>query len=293
MALLRNLDNRTQQKEIYKTLELKLWLEDKMYSDLMSLFKRMSTAFAEHYSHHGNELDLNSFDIDMTATLRKWYRKTADIFSKNIRDDLKANSDMLEFKADNLTNTPKDKQKINAEIAAALMVFIEKQSKEQSSMIIDTSKKIINETVDRIKKELESTGKPYGDREIAEAVRKDFNQRSIARSDLISKQEIGTMASESKQTEARVLDKSDAEVGIGAVVISLKNTMYKNWNAELDMHTRASHAAADFRYKFNPIPIEDYFEVGGEKLKYPRDPMGSPGNIIHCRCEELYVTKPL
>jgi hypothetical protein len=36
------------------------------------------------------------------------------------------------------------------------------------------------------------------------------------------------------------------------------------------------------------IPIDDFFDVGGEKLKYPGDPRGSAGNVIQCRCAVVY-----
>lgn len=34
------------------------------------------------------------------------------------------------------------------------------------------------------------------------------------------------------------------------------------------------------------------FSVGGEYLRYPRDPLGSPGNIINCRCFMEYRKVP-
>jgi len=292
MALLTSTDNRKQQREIYKTIEIKLWLEDRMSADLRSEFKKISKDFASYYNHYGTVINLDNYNIDLISCMRKWYRKTADIFSKNIRLDIKENSDLLEYKDDNLNNTAEEKNKINAEIAAALLLFIENQSKKQAKYIIDTSKSIIDETIVIIKKRLEESGMVADKATIADLVRKEFNNRSIARSELIAKQEIGLMASESKEIEALALNKSnEAEILIGTISLSLHGTMYKTWNAELDMKTRPAHAQADFRYKYEPIKVGEYFIVDRESLKYPRDPAGSIGNIINCRCEALYITK--
>lgn len=294
MALLVSTDNNIQNREIYKTLSMKLWLEDKMSSDLRSLFKKTSTGTAEHYAHTGNILDLHSFDIDMTALLRKWYRKTSDIFSKNIREGIKSDSDIFEIKADALENSTEDKKKINAEIAAALLLFIEQQSKKQTDLIMGTSKEIIEQSVNNIIREMQKDGLELNNRTIADAVRKEFNDRSISRSDLIAFQEVGMTASQSKKTEALVLNNTEGAIlSVGTGIVTLTDSMRKNWNAVLDMVTRPAHAEADFRYKFSPIPINEKFIVGGEYLDYPRDPMGSPGQIIHCRCEELYIAKTL
>jgi len=47
-----------------------------------------------------------------------------------------------------------------------------------------------------------------------------------------------------------------------------------------------SHSAVDGQIR----KINEPFDVGGEKLQYPRDPNGKPENIINCNCfEEPYM----
>jgi hypothetical protein len=41
------------------------------------------------------------------------------------------------------------------------------------------------------------------------------------------------------------------------------------------------------RYKDNPIPIREYFQVGSARLLYPGDPNGPPGETINCRCRAV------
>jgi hypothetical protein len=61
------------------------------------------------------------------------------------------------------------------------------------------------------------------------------------------------------------------------------------WLSANDDRTRrepyGGHLAADGQVRRVGMP----FDVGGEKLLYPGDPRGSPGNIINCRC----VTIPI
>jgi len=60
---------------------------------------------------------------------------------------------------------------------------------------------------------------------------------------------------------------------------------HKRWIAELDDKTRPAHAEADGVI----IPIDDYFLVGGDTMRYPHDYLnGSPGNLINCRCVCTY-----
>lgn len=60
---------------------------------------------------------------------------------------------------------------------------------------------------------------------------------------------------------------------------------YKRWITEKDSRVRLSHEEVDE----TKIPIDDYFHVGNDDLKFPHDYMnGSPENLINCRCTCLY-----
>ena len=64
----------------------------------------------------------------------------------------------------------------------------------------------------------------------------------------------------------------------------------KEWLSAKDSRTRTSpfdHILANGE----KVRLEDYYNKTGEKLLYPGDYQnGSPGNIINCRCVELYHT---
>ena len=54
----------------------------------------------------------------------------------------------------------------------------------------------------------------------------------------------------------------------------------KQWIATPDKRVRLTHLAAMGQVRAQDEP----FDVGGEKLQYPRDPKGSAANTINCRC---------
>ena len=54
----------------------------------------------------------------------------------------------------------------------------------------------------------------------------------------------------------------------------------KVWNTDVDSHERPAHRKADGQAR----GLTDTFQVGGEDLRFPGDPAGSPWNVINCRC---------
>src|SRR5687767_3486900 len=66
-------------------------------------------------------------------------------------------------------------------------------------------------------------------------------------------------------------------------------TLELGWVAILDRHTRAAHAEADGQRRAPGVA----FDVGGEPLRFPGDPLGDLDNTINCRCRLFaYFTSP-
>lgn len=64
----------------------------------------------------------------------------------------------------------------------------------------------------------------------------------------------------------------------------------KWWLNVHDHRTREEHEQAGKDYpKGKAIPWDQPFIVGGEALRFPLDPDGSPGNTINCRCQAIYT----
>jgi uncharacterized protein with gpF-like domain len=54
----------------------------------------------------------------------------------------------------------------------------------------------------------------------------------------------------------------------------------KRWLSTIDKRARISHIAAMGQER----AVDEPFDVGGEALMYPRDPVGTAANTINCRC---------
>jgi hypothetical protein len=59
----------------------------------------------------------------------------------------------------------------------------------------------------------------------------------------------------------------------------------KRWLATEDERTRLAHIQADGQ----TVGLNEVFEVGGEGLQFPGDPMGRADNTINCRCTMEYL----
>lgn len=59
----------------------------------------------------------------------------------------------------------------------------------------------------------------------------------------------------------------------------------KRWLTSGNANVRPAHRAANGQV----VLIDEDFEVGGESLKHPGDPYGSPGNVINCHCVAVPV----
>ena len=67
--------------------------------------------------------------------------------------------------------------------------------------------------------------------------------------------------------------------------------MHKAWVCTTDARTRDSHFAADGQR----VALDEPFQVGGHRLRYPGDPQGPASETVNCRCTilELAADEPL
>lgn len=61
----------------------------------------------------------------------------------------------------------------------------------------------------------------------------------------------------------------------------------KSWLTSHLPNVRVAHAMAEDDSRNQKCPVDQPFEVGGEKLMYPGDPDGSAENVINCHCVEI------
>ena len=65
--------------------------------------------------------------------------------------------------------------------------------------------------------------------------------------------------------------------------VELEIPMQKQWRRSGKRHARASHNQADGQVR----DVDKKFDIGGESLRYPRDPKASAANTINCGCVML------
>lgn len=61
----------------------------------------------------------------------------------------------------------------------------------------------------------------------------------------------------------------------------------KLWLATLDARTRPDHFRADGQR----VPLDQPFEVGGERMMFPGDPTASAGQTVNCRCTTIELDR--
>lgn len=119
-----------------------------------------------------------------------------------------------------------------------------------------------------------SGGKSIDD--ISDDLRRLYDGFKGFRAETISRSETSQAVSSGKQSQ---IDEAEQR-------LDLKIT--KTWVAVQDDRTREDHVAADGQTVSN----SESFEVGGEMLDYPCDPVnGSAANVINCRCVAAYSSE--
>lgn len=95
----------------------------------------------------------------------------------------------------------------------------------------------------------------------------DYQAERIARTEIIAASNAGSLA--------------------GAKSTGLP--LNKRWVSTNDDRTRPAHRPQNIQNLI--VDLDAPFYVGGEELDFPGDQKGRPGNIINCRCTQVYVTK--
>ena len=128
---------------------------------------------------------------------------------------------------------------------------------------------VADEVHARITESLES-GITAGDttEELAARIRAEFNGIDAGRARVIAMTETSAAYGQGRQQAMQ-------EAGIE----------YKQWLTSGNANVRATHAAANEQI----VPVDEYFDVGGEQLAHPGDPAGSPENVINCHCVSIPV----
>jgi hypothetical protein len=210
-------------------------------------------------------------------------RKTVREFSFELRTDLqKKGLDFgLDLEIKEITDlSAKDKLKeINTKFKESSTFFVANESEQQARYITETNAKEIDLAIRQEELKFNNQKALPEWIIIARNIKINLLDRRQARSELIASQVVGLTEAWARQEEAQLIQ--DAELEINGKKIGVRKTFF----AILDMKTRPTHVEADGQQ----VGIEDDFNIGGYKAKYPRDPNLPAEESINCRCIADYT----
>ena len=243
-------------------LKLSLSIEKDFIKDLNAEFKSQCHKIAQNI-HEGN------YDFDNILSDEKMIKLVKKHIEKALKQGGKTNIDLLksfctgftkdesvEFKWTDTSGIIEEAIKIRADKAKGL----NKTTRNLISKIIKDLIEEENLSIEQIKKKLMKTG----------AFTK-ARAKTIAQTETLGAINEGSYYS---------MKENDDIIG------------GKAWLTNVDEHVRDTHAQAGFEYtEYNPIPVDDYFIIGGEKALHPLDSNLSAKNVVNCRCCMLSVLK--
>jgi hypothetical protein len=232
--------------------------ENTMIKDLLSVFKKEYSDYADKYD---DVVQGGGVGILQKMSLKD---DVKSVLIKTIRKIIPFAGDMA-FK--DINRELKSDFDYEAYITEYVTTEIFRQSVE--SIVTTFYDDISNIVASGIAKELTR-------REISTQILSLMATKSRYRADTIAITE--THRASSYASEKRALD-MQKDLGI---------VMYKDWIPVQDARTRSAHTAMA---GVEPIPLNDMFNVGGEKMSRPNDPRGSAKNTIRCRCVLRYIVK--
>lgn len=300
-------------------------LEMRYIPRIKSIFNNLANDAGNFYNSAGGipikELATN-YNIEFISEIRNIYRSTIKAFGFDIRKtsevkyclnfDIEYKKAFFDVEVKQVVEVSDSEvrskiDEVNTKFQEDATLFIANTSEEKAEYITETNEKLITEAVsvaiglyslqtlqlqedlnnadfgkkkDNLEKKLESHLKNRN-KTISNTIKKEINKKAVNRSELIAEDNVGLSEGWSREKEATLINEAE-------IIVSQTNILKlkKKWNTILDNRTRESHAIADGQ----TVDVEDFFIVGGEALKYPRDPSGSVGNTIRCRCVSEYIT---
>ena len=248
-----------QKQQAEQQKQQKLQLEAALAVALLSLINKMSRSARSFYANEKQIFDLNVFFPQLSASLLKYYRRTYKQFSK-----------------DQITDVS---QQIGATLTTdetnQLLGFLDSsavsKSKAQTAILLKTMQDQLNQEFLTAESQLTDSSA------IAKQATNAWKSKTSSRvNPTIVNTEIQSTAEDTKDTTTTYM------VGALSAQTAVR-AAYKTWITVGDDKVRPWHAEANGER----VLINDKYTVGGQQLKYPGDPSGSPDNIINCRCASL------
>ena len=259
--------NKEKVLEWKRTVRMRAALERKLARQMAALFKAERDRILDAIDglsgpavEHAAEAEIRESETQMKRVIGAALTSTGNLFGKRVLKSLKHRPVRFEIKADS-----------DVVFGSFLTEWVERNVGERVTEIIGTSrKKVVKAIQDAV---LEATDEGEGAALLAKRIEDVYDGFAGARAMTIARTEI--LAASNAASE-------------GAAKATGIPRLRKEWIAEVGSgRTRDAHAEANGQI----VDIDDEFTVGGERLKHPGDPKGSPENIIQCRCTIAFLTE--
>jgi uncharacterized protein with gpF-like domain len=191
----------------------------------------------------------------LETTLRARLAATARASAQLLADEFKASGVRLETKG------------LIDDMLAAATRWVRSYAAAKVTQISESLRRVLRRTIDRA--QAEATPPAQLAKEIVATTGGDIGRRRAIRI---------------ARTETGIAAEKGAFEGADATGLELE----KEWGGTMDNRIRPAHKFADVLYgPKGRIPFDRPFVVDDEPLMHCKDPSGSPGNIINCRCQTL------
>jgi|TARA_R110000824_G_scaffold196949_2_gene380209 hypothetical protein len=270
------------QAQADRELALKVKLEKPMERELNVLFSQIAEDLRIQYAATGAAISAYSYESQLDAIILTNNINTSRQFSDTISgvavsdkttDVAIAIAAIAAFRG---ISTEEHLLNIQNEVNSQSRVILRNEAIYSGREITGTIQKHIDSSIakSQIDEDLDR-----GER--AKKSSEDFKERSISHAATISATETQGAAEGTKDLERQVFMRENSALAstlAGVEVIKMR----KWWITRGDSKVRPAHVAAD-----GQEAVDGYFSVGGELLRYPKDPNGSAANVINCRCSEI------
>ncbi|GAG75820.1 unnamed protein product, partial [marine sediment metagenome] len=187
-----NLTNR--EKEILSNQydENKLSFERILARDLRAFFANLGSDIFASFAEIGLPPDFNAYLEELSAILRKNYRKTGAFFSSHIQRLLKEVVPKDTAHEELVKDTQEERTKIEAALLLLLIPFYQSQSAQQARFILQTTKTIVDKERIKALSENALSDNPLTQTQLARKIAKEVTRRNMNRVKSIAADQTGT-----------------------------------------------------------------------------------------------------
>lgn len=263
----------------------KLKLERQQIIELRRLFRDMSIDMQAFVAETGNPPSASVYEDDIRGILAKQGRRVSTAFSGQIvgfldeqPDEESIIQDIALIAAISGLTAGDLIDKVRNDVRRRNQAFVSDQVTADTRFITATNQREMDAATLSARAAIIDDGRIPTNTEVARIASTDFRNRGFARSPTIAATFTQKIAEGVKDIERNTF--FNARNGFPAVAADVPQLKEEEiWVTVGDENVRPTHIAVDFE------PKDDFgWTVGGEFLKFPGDPNGSPGNIINCRC---------